>query len=235
MMSTEHAHWLERGDIYALGALDGEELKDFQAHLAMDCAMCAAYLRETRETLNLLHRSLRPITPRSELKARLLEKVRSEKVVPIAALQPKASQCWQRITGMISAGIVAVVVVGAFYQYRNRAVINTAVVNLLRDPSTRDLPLYGAGANAASQGDFSGTIPARVISSSPIYRRRREEKPTRCGRLRATPRRATSAHSTPTRTDKAVGTSNQLPAQRPLKPLRSRWKKQARPPLLPGR
>ena len=89
-MSTEHAHWLERGDIYALGALDGEELKDFQAHLAMDCAMCAAYLRETRETLNLLHRSLRPITPRLELKARLLEKVRSEKVVPIAALQPKS-------------------------------------------------------------------------------------------------------------------------------------------------
>ena len=35
MMSTEHAHWLERGDIYALGALDGEELKDFQAHLAI--------------------------------------------------------------------------------------------------------------------------------------------------------------------------------------------------------
>ena len=119
-----------------------------------DCAICAAYLRETRETLNLLHRSLRPITPRLELKARLLEKVRSEKVVPIAALQPKASQCWQRITGMIAAGIIAVVLVGAFYQYRNRAVINTAVVNLLRDPSTRDLPLYGAGANAASQGRF---------------------------------------------------------------------------------
>ena len=109
---------------------------------------------ETRETLNLLHRSLRPITPRLELKARLLEKVHSEKVVPIAALQPKASQGWQRITGMIAAGIIAVVLVGAFYQFRNRAVINTAVVNLLRDPSTRDLPLYGAGANAASQGRF---------------------------------------------------------------------------------
>jgi len=154
MMSTEHAHWLERGDIYALGALDGEELKDFQTHLASDCAICAAYLRETHETLNLLHRSLRPITPRPEFKARLLQAVRSEKVVPIAALQPKASQGWQRITGMIAAGIIAVVLVGAFYQYRNRAVINTAVVNLLRDPSTRDLPLYGTGANAASQGRF---------------------------------------------------------------------------------
>ena len=76
-MSTEHAHWLERGDIYALGALDGEELKDFQTHLATDCAMCAAYLRETRETLNLLHRSLRPMTPSTQSsKQRLLEKIR---------------------------------------------------------------------------------------------------------------------------------------------------------------
>jgi len=91
------------------------------------------------------------------------------------------------------------------------------------------------GPMPQAKGDFSGTIPARVISSSPIYRRRREEKPTRCGRLRTTPRRATSAHSTPTRTDKAVCTSNQLPAQRPLKPLPSRWKTKAQLPPLPDR
>ena len=39
-MSTEHAHWLERGDIYALGALDGEELKDFK-HISRWTARCA--------------------------------------------------------------------------------------------------------------------------------------------------------------------------------------------------
>ena len=216
-MSTEHAHWLERGDIYALGALDGAELKDFQTHLATDCAICAAYLRETRETLNLLHRSLRPITPRLELKARLLEKVRSEKVVPIAALQPKASQGWQRITGMIAAGIIAVVLVGAFYQYRNRAVINTAVVNLLRDPSTRDLPLYGAGANAASQGRFLWNDSGEghiFVANLPVGAARKNLRGVDdCAQLRPALCRR---DSTPTRTDKAVCTSNQLRSAAPI-------------------
>ena len=29
-MAMEHEYWLERSDIYALGALDGDELKEFQ-------------------------------------------------------------------------------------------------------------------------------------------------------------------------------------------------------------
>ncbi len=91
-MSTEHAHWLERGDIYALGALDGEELKDFQTHLATECSICKAYIQETRETLNLLHRSLRPMTPSPEVKERVLEHIDSENVVSLTVAKPKESQ-----------------------------------------------------------------------------------------------------------------------------------------------
>ena len=29
-MATGHEHWHERGEIYALGALDGQELKEFE-------------------------------------------------------------------------------------------------------------------------------------------------------------------------------------------------------------
>ncbi|HVR16653.1 MAG TPA: hypothetical protein VMS25_09850, partial [Candidatus Limnocylindrales bacterium] len=147
MMSTEHAHWLERGDIYALGALDGEELKDFQTHLATECSICKAYIQETRETLNLLHRSLRPMTPSSEVKERVLEHIDSENVVSLTVAKPKDSQRWQRITGTIAAGIIGVMLAGAYYHFRYepRHTVYSAVVNLRRDPSTRDLQLYGAG------------------------------------------------------------------------------------------
>jgi anti-sigma-K factor RskA len=74
-MATEHGNWLERGEIYALGALDGQDLKEFEAHLASGCSICEAYLRETRETLTLLHRSLKLLTPPPEIKARLLRQV----------------------------------------------------------------------------------------------------------------------------------------------------------------
>jgi hypothetical protein len=53
-MATLHEYWDEQSEIYALGALDGQELKDFEAHLASGCTICEASLRETRETLNFL-------------------------------------------------------------------------------------------------------------------------------------------------------------------------------------
>jgi anti-sigma-K factor RskA len=74
-MATEHEIWLERGETYALGALDGKDLKEFEAHLASGCAVCEAYLRETRETLTLLHRSLKPLTPPPEIKTKLLRQL----------------------------------------------------------------------------------------------------------------------------------------------------------------
>ena len=74
-MAGDHAQWLERGEIYALGALDGEELKDFERHLASGCPVCADCVRETRETLKLLHDSLPVESPPEEVKRRILEQI----------------------------------------------------------------------------------------------------------------------------------------------------------------
>jgi hypothetical protein len=107
-MATEHEHWQEQSEIFALGALDGQELRDFEAHLASGCAICEAYLREARETLNLLHRSLQPMTPSAAIKERVLQQIAGEKIVPITVAQPKQTRGWQRITGTIAACIIGV-------------------------------------------------------------------------------------------------------------------------------
>jgi anti-sigma-K factor RskA len=151
-MASEHEYWHEQSEIFALGALDGQELKDFEAHLASGCAICEAYLRETRETLNLLHRSLQPMTPSAAVKNRILEGITGEKVVPITATQAKETRRWRRITGAIAAGIVGIVLTGTYYNYRYS--VYTSVVNLLRDPSTRDHSLYGTGPVPTAKGRF---------------------------------------------------------------------------------
>jgi anti-sigma-K factor RskA len=74
-MATGHEHWHERGEIYALDALDGQELNEFEAHLASGCSICDAYLRETRETLAVLHRSLRPEAPPLAIKSRIMDQI----------------------------------------------------------------------------------------------------------------------------------------------------------------
>ncbi len=155
-MATEHEHWRECSDIYALGALDGEELKNFQAHLATDCPTCEAYVRDRGETLNLLHRSLRPLTPPSAVKARILHQIDNDAAVSIAARTSSRPQLWRRMAGTIAAAIAGVVLAGGYFHFRYepRHTVYSAVVNLLRDPSTRDLPLHGAGPTPQARGRF---------------------------------------------------------------------------------
>lgn len=155
-MATGHEHWHERGEIYALGALDGQELKEFEAHLASGCAICQAYVRETRETLMLLHRTIAPVTPPASVKARVLDDIGREKVTPLVATRRQTWRRWQVITGTLAAGIVGAVLAGTLItkRYEPRHTVYTAVIDLLRDPATRDLPLYGAGPTPKAAGRF---------------------------------------------------------------------------------
>jgi anti-sigma-K factor RskA len=155
-MPSEHEHWREQSEIYALRALDGRESDQFETHLSADCAICKAHLRETRELLNLLHRSLQPITPPAPVKNRVLQRIEAEKAIPISAARPKTNRRWPRVTGMIAAGLIGVVVTAAYYDYSYRSRLNlyAAVIDLLRDPATRDLPLYGAGPAPSARGRF---------------------------------------------------------------------------------
>jgi len=153
-MAKEHENWLEKGEIYALGALDGHELQEFEAHLASGCAVCEAYIRETREVLTVLHRTLQPVTPSSSLKARTLDQISREKAVPLA-VQPRAAwRRWQLITGTLAAGIVGAVLAGALVtkRYEPRHTVYTAVIDLLRDPSTRDFAMVGSGPTPQAAG-----------------------------------------------------------------------------------
>ena len=155
-MAAEHEHWQEQSEIFALGALDGQELKDFEAHLASGCAICEAYLRETRETLNLLHRSLQPMTPSAAVKNRVTQQIAREKVVPLTAGEPQKSRRWRRMTGTLAAGIIGIVLSGTYYHYRYepRHTVYSSVIELLRDPATRDHTLYGTGPTPTAKGRF---------------------------------------------------------------------------------
>lgn len=170
-MATEHEHWREQTEIYALGALDGRELKDFEAHLATECEICRAYLRETHETLKLLHRSLQPSTPSAAVKNRVLQQIAGEKVVLIAAAKSKETRRWLRVTGAIAAGMIGIVLTGIYYNHRYS--VYSSVIDLLRDPATRDLPLYGTGPTPTAKGRFlwnesgEGHIFATNLPSAP--------------------------------------------------------------------
>jgi hypothetical protein len=60
----DHENWLELADVYAAEALDGEDLSEFNAHLAAGCPLCQARIRETHEALAGISFPWNPSLPR---------------------------------------------------------------------------------------------------------------------------------------------------------------------------
>jgi anti-sigma-K factor RskA len=120
-MATDHENWVEQGEIYALGALEGEELKALEAHLASGCAICNTRIRETRETLNQLHRSLETITPRAAVKAKVLARVMPQP--PPAATESSSGgfgwRWWMVGAGSFAAAAIAFILIANLMDNRS--------------------------------------------------------------------------------------------------------------------
>src|SRR5687768_11956546 len=72
-----HEEWLELADVYAAGALDGEELSRFEYHLTV-CPPCREYVIEIEVVLAEFPKALEPCFPSPEVKKCLLEKISDE-------------------------------------------------------------------------------------------------------------------------------------------------------------
>jgi anti-sigma-K factor RskA len=155
-MATEHEHWIEQAAIFALGALDGREREEFEAHLAAGCPTCEAHVRETREALIILPRALTSMIPPPAVKTRLLDQVEKNNAVPITAARAHEARPWRKIAGVLAAGIIGIVIGGTYYrfQYEPRHTVYSSVINLLRDPATRDYTLFGTGPTPQAKGRF---------------------------------------------------------------------------------
>jgi anti-sigma-K factor RskA len=146
-----HDEWLERAEIYAVGALDGDELAQFEAHLASGCPACESRLRDTREALTLLPRSLTPITPPLGIKARLLEQIAAESTWP-PPLLPRLRQRWWGVgvSALAAAGLLIVLGID-FYRTRQELHRMTSMVSTLQaDLARREETIQSLRANLES-------------------------------------------------------------------------------------
>jgi anti-sigma-K factor RskA len=91
---------------YAVGALDGQDLVDFERHLAGGCDVCQAALRESSETLATLARSRPPMIPPPAVKEELLRRI---------AAAPAPRRAWRPRPFVWAVGTVAAVIAGAAF------------------------------------------------------------------------------------------------------------------------
>ncbi|MBI2204683.1 MAG: anti-sigma factor [Candidatus Rokubacteria bacterium] len=175
MSRHEHDEFDELVAVYAVGALDGDDLVRFEAHLAVGCPACEAALREADEALARLAVDRPRAIPPAHVKEAL--------VARLAATAPHprpATRRWLPWAAGVAAAMLVAALLGAgftatYYEQRlgiaaretaalrNRMAaqdkalreelrLYAGAVELLRDPRTQVVALHGTGPNPEAIG-----------------------------------------------------------------------------------
>jgi hypothetical protein len=116
-----HETWDAQAAAYALGALDGQELVDFEDHLASGCDACLATVRESMEALASVGASAGPVAPPELVKAALMRRIAVDQIAREQAVLRRATELriardrqTRRAWLGWAMGAAAAMIVGAF-------------------------------------------------------------------------------------------------------------------------
>jgi anti-sigma-K factor RskA len=162
-----HDEWLERAEIYALGALDREDLTLFEAHLVAGCALCETHLRESREALIQLPRSLAPLEPPPRVKTVLLKRIAPETKRAIAERTASPWLWWSLAGGLAAAALLIAVswnliasrnqvreLQGRLAALQSQVNEREEVIRFLSDPQVRIVNLAALPASPGASGQL---------------------------------------------------------------------------------
>lgn len=167
-MSVSHEPFDTLASLHALRALDGEDLRDFEAHLGAGCARCEAAVRQTEQALARAAMAGPPEPPPAAVRESVLRRA-----APRARRGPRWLP-WAIGIGAaaVAAGAISAAYVAARYEARlgqmaretsaarERLAVSEAALReevdsyraaaeLLRDPATQMVELRGQGGAVA--------------------------------------------------------------------------------------
>lgn len=171
-MSESHEPYDTLAALHAVGALDGEDLRDFEAHLASGCARCATLVRQTEQALARAAMAGPPEPPPASVRESLVRRA--------ARAAPSGRRRWLPwaiglAATAVAAGALSAAYVAARYEARlgqmaretaaakeqlarSEAALREeldsyrAALELLRDPATRVVELRGQAAAPEALG-----------------------------------------------------------------------------------
>jgi anti-sigma-K factor RskA len=112
---SDHDQFRELIEVYALGALDEQDRATLEAHLAAGCPDCSKALQEARWLVSQLAYLAPPAEPSDMLRARLLQKVRTE-----ANSKPNTASTKARVPFWLWAGVAALLLLTLYSTWNAR-------------------------------------------------------------------------------------------------------------------
>jgi anti-sigma-K factor RskA len=158
-----HEDWLAQADIYALGALDGDELTAFEAHLAAGCPGCEEHIRKTREALTLLPRALEPVAPPPSVRARVLAQIAAEagSQRPVTRL-PRRRWWMLGVSALAAAGVLLALSVKLYQTRQEVQRMQTLVTSLQATLAEREQALQAERRDLQRATEMVETLQAEL-------------------------------------------------------------------------
>jgi len=125
-MSGTHDEMVVLAPAYVLGALEADERRAFEAHLA-ECDRCATEVRSFSRVTSGLAQSVPQVTPRAALRDRVLHAVGARDV---RAAEPKVHARWAIGNWLAYAACVAVATAAVLYAMNLRARVDSLEARL---------------------------------------------------------------------------------------------------------
>jgi anti-sigma-K factor RskA len=156
---------------YALDALDDDESRAYEQHLA-GCESCREELTSLQEAASALAYAAPPATPPDSLRARILEQARAERgiVVPLRRRwAPRALGAAAAVAACaaIGLGVWAATLRSSLDDTRSALSKERAAAQVLADPAARRSPVSGASGTLAVAPDGTAVLALQRIPPAP--------------------------------------------------------------------
>jgi Anti-sigma-K factor rskA len=172
-----HEDWLAQAEIYALGALDGDEHAAFEGHLAAGCPECDQHIRKTREALTLLPHSLELVTPPSGIKERLLARIAAEAALSEHVRRLPRRRWWTMGVSALAAAGLLVVLGYSLYQTHQELQQERGAVSALRgELQQRDAALRANQQELQRMQALVASLQATVAEREAALQAERHER-----------------------------------------------------------
>jgi anti-sigma-K factor RskA len=172
-----HEDWLAQADIYALGALDGDELTAFEAHLAAGCPECEQRILKTREALTFLPHALEPVAPPSHIRPRVLAQIAAEAAVPQPVIPRPRRRWWVVGVSALAAAGLLIALSFNLYQTQQELQLERGVISGLRaELEQRDAALRAEQQEVQRLQALVASLHTRVAEQEEALQAERHER-----------------------------------------------------------
>jgi anti-sigma-K factor RskA len=158
---------------YALDALDADETREYEAHLAQ-CVRCRADLSTLSESATALAWAVDAPPPPSDLRERILSAAAAERVnvIPLPVRNPWILRTTAAIAAVaactaVGLGIWATSLSHSVNRERSARAADAGALAILSDPATRRVPLDGGNGVVAVDRTGKGVLVVDRLASAP--------------------------------------------------------------------